>query len=130
MKNYVQMPNIFEANNELMPIAPSFSSNGSKYYDARLIPDDDMAKVLLRSGVPIRFDWENKWLRGEQYAHMLNNIDAYSKTFSMPKLPQKHHPENIYVQPESKCLPFQTWQTGKSTLSELIRSAQTLAFQD
>ena len=52
--------------------------------------------------LPIRFDWENKWLRGDQYAFMLNHIDAYKTTFGMPKLGPKQHPENIYVQPESK----------------------------
>lgn len=33
---------------------------------------------------------------------MLNNIDAYRATFGMEKLREKEHPENIYVQPESK----------------------------
>jgi hypothetical protein len=57
---------------------------------------------LLRSGKPLRFDWENKWLRGDQYAHMLFNLDNYSNVFGMEKLAEKQHPENIYVQPESK----------------------------
>jgi len=50
----------------------------------------------------MRFDWENKWLRGDQYAHMLLNINEYCKQFDMQKLGEKQHPENIYVQPESK----------------------------
>ena len=49
-----------------------------------------------------RFDWENKWLRGDQYAHMLENIDMYCSAFGMEKLGEKQHPENIYIQPESK----------------------------
>lgn len=52
--------------------------------------------------MPIRFDWENKWLRGDQYAHMLYNLDNYSQVFGMQKLAEKQHPENIYIQPESK----------------------------
>jgi len=32
---------------------------------------------VLASKDPIRFDWENKWLKGEEYAHMLRNIDQY-----------------------------------------------------
>jgi len=33
---------------------------------------------------------------------MLNNIDGYKAAFGMQKLGEKQHPENIYVQPESK----------------------------
>jgi hypothetical protein len=87
----------------IMPIPSSTTPNGLRYFDARNVEDDDMIRSLLRGNLPVRFDWENKWLRGDQYAHMLNNIDAYRATFGMPKLGEKQHPENIYVQPESKC---------------------------
>lgn len=80
-----------------MPIAPTITPNGLKYYDSRIVLDEDLAKNLLKTGLPVRFDWENKWLRGEQYAYMLTHIDSYRSTFGMPKLPQKEHPENIYV---------------------------------
>ena len=64
---------------------------------------DDQLRELLKTNLPLRFDWENKWLRGDQYAHMLNNIDAYCKSFSgMAKLGEKQHPENIYLEPQSK----------------------------
>ena len=33
---------------------------------------------------------------------MLYNLDAYSQVFSMPKLNEKEHPENIYIEPISK----------------------------
>lgn len=33
---------------------------------------------------------------------MLNNIEAYQAVFNMAKLREKQHPENIYVQPQSK----------------------------
>jgi hypothetical protein len=33
---------------------------------------------------------------------MLYNLDNYSNVFRMEKLSEKTHPENIYVQPESK----------------------------
>ena len=66
--------------------------------------DEDILKVHLNSRTPLRFDWENKWLRGDQYAHMLNNIDAYCKVFpGQEKLAEKQHPENIYLEPKSKC---------------------------
>ena len=64
--------------------------------------DENEIKQLLQGSQPMRFDWENKWLRGDQYAHMLLNIDEYRKQFGMLKLAEKQHPENIYVQPESK----------------------------
>lgn len=37
---------------------------------------------------------------------MLFNLDNYCQVFGMQKLPEKHHPENIYVQPESKLHTF------------------------
>ena len=33
---------------------------------------------------------------------MLNNIDLYQDCFDMPKLAEKQHPENIYLEPISK----------------------------
>ena len=50
---------------------------------------EDQLKELLKTGRPLRFDWENKWLRGDQYSHMLNNIDAYGQAFGMQKLAEK-----------------------------------------
>jgi hypothetical protein len=61
------------------------------------VSDEDVLRQLARSSLPVRFDWENKWLRGDQYAHMLNNIDAYQAAFGMQKMREKQHPENIYV---------------------------------
>ena len=64
---------------------------------------EDVLKEYLKTERSLRFDWENKWLRGDQYAHMLNNIDTYCKSFSdMEKLGEKQHPENIYLEPISK----------------------------
>ena len=80
-----------------LPIPAMQNSDGSKFYDTRNLQDEDLVRQLLRGNVPLRFDWENKWLRGDQYAHMLNNIDAYMTTFGMHKLREKQHPENIYV---------------------------------
>jgi hypothetical protein len=37
---------------------------------------------------------------------MLFNLDNYSNVFGMDRLSEKQHPENIYVQPESKCFLF------------------------
>lgn len=73
-----------------------------EYVDASQFLHDDQLRLRLKDSMPIRFDWENKWLRGDQYAHMLYNLDNYSKVFGMRKLGEKQHPENIYMQPESK----------------------------
>lgn len=77
-------------------------ANQSKYTDCRCLEDEDQIRQMLKQPKPLRFDWENKWLRGDQYAHMLYNLDNYCQVFGMQKLTEKHHPENIYVQPESK----------------------------
>ena len=79
------------------------AGNPALYNDARSVSDDQL-RALLCSPKPLRFDWENKWLRGDQYAHMLNNIDAYCAAFHMAKLGEKQHPENIYTLPQSKSL--------------------------
>ena len=63
---------------------------------------EESLKELLKLNRPLRFDWENKWLRGDQYAHMLNNIDMYRTAFGMHKMAEKQHPENIYLEPISK----------------------------
>ena len=76
-------------------------ANNGLYHEARAVPDDQL-RALLAGQKPLRFDWENKWLRGDQYAHMLNRIDAYCAAFGMAKHAEKQHPENIYTQPESK----------------------------
>lgn len=83
---------------DMIAVTPS----GHQYYDARKIHDEEFTRHLMRENLPIRFDWENRWLRGDQYAYMLNNIEAYKTTFGMPRLGNKQHPENIYVKPESK----------------------------
>jgi hypothetical protein len=78
-------------------LTPLMTEEGVQYYDARSVTDEDTLRQLLRSNLPLRFDWENKWLRGDQYAHMLNHIDAYQAVFGMKKMREKEHPENIYV---------------------------------
>jgi len=74
----------------------------SNFIDSRYLEDDEEQRKAFRGSKPIRFDWENKWLRGDQYAHMLYNLDNYSSVFGMQKLGEKTHPENIYVEPKSK----------------------------
>ena len=73
------------------------------WIDAVDVSEENL-RELLKTKKPLRFDWENKWLRGDQYAHMLNHIDAYKEAFGMEKLAEKQHPENIYLEPQSKSL--------------------------
>lgn len=89
-------------NTEKEEYSPYLNAPTEHYIDVRNMEDDDLLKKLLVSKKPLRFDWENKWLRGDQYAHMLKHIDGYCTVFNMHKLGEKQHPENIYVQPESK----------------------------
>jgi hypothetical protein len=50
----------------------------------------------------MKFDWENKWLKGEEYAHILNNLDIYCKDYNLVKFPAKTHPSSIYTEPQSR----------------------------
>lgn len=56
---------------------------------------------LLKCGAtkPILFDLQNTWLKGEQYAHILQNQDRYCQTFGIQKYECKKHPESIYIYP-------------------------------
>jgi len=58
------------------------------------------------SAAAIEFDWKNKWLRGEEYAYILKNIDSYCKAFRMVKLPSKTHPASIYTEPQDGMVYF------------------------
>jgi len=64
--------------------------------------DEHTLQEMLKGDVPIKFDWANKWLKGDEYAHILAHIDEYSQAFGLEKLAPKTHPDCIYVQPQSK----------------------------
>jgi len=49
----------------LSSIRPQMTQDGVLFYDSRYISDDEQVKQLLRGTTPVRFDWENKWLRGD-----------------------------------------------------------------
>ena len=59
---------------------------------------------ILKGGTtkPILFDLQNTWLKGEQYAHILQNQDRYCQTFGIHKYDYKQHPESIYIDPKGK----------------------------
>ncbi len=60
----------------------------------------------MKNSALIKFDWEHRWLKGEEYAHILNNMDSYCQNYQMLKFEQKTHPESIYTDPESKFFLF------------------------
>jgi hypothetical protein len=43
------------------------------------------------------FDWCNKWLKGEEYFHILNRMEEYCRVFNLEKFAPKEHPECIYI---------------------------------
>ena len=46
-----------------------------------------------------KYDWENNWLKGHQYANILTRMDEYCAEFNFQKCAPKEHPENIYTCP-------------------------------
>mmetsp|Transcript_33422 Transcript_33422/g.58575 ORF Transcript_33422/g.58575 Transcript_33422/m.58575 type:complete len:221 (+) Transcript_33422:1150-1812(+) len=62
--------------------------------------------LQLATGEVVRFSWESKWLKGEEYCHILQNVDLYCSSFGFQKLSNKCHPESIYVQPQNGLIYF------------------------
>ena len=48
----------------------------SMFVDATKAREQELDS-FLKSDVPIKFDWENRWLKGEEYAHILQRIEKY-----------------------------------------------------
>ncbi len=48
----------------------------------------------------VPFDWKNKWLKGDEYYHILMNAEQYASTFAFEKFPPKTHPPSTYTGPE------------------------------
>jgi hypothetical protein len=48
-----------------LPMQPLLTEDGVNYFDSRNVTDDELLRQLLRTNLPVRFDWENKWLRGD-----------------------------------------------------------------
>ena len=63
----------------------------------------------------VAFDWDNRWLKGEEYAHMLKNIEAYCEGYGMKKYPRRCHPDDIYLRPRNGFIYF---MEGSSVGSE------------
>jgi len=48
-----------------------------------------------------KFEWCDKWLKGEEYYHILTHADLYSKVYNLKKYPPKTHPPSTYTNPTS-----------------------------
>ncbi|CDW72180.1 UNKNOWN [Stylonychia lemnae] len=81
------------------------SQEGLDYIRAKNTTESELQEVL-RGDTPIELDWQNRWLKGEEYAHILNRIDKYCEVFKLLKYSQKTHPESIYIQPENGMIYF------------------------
>ena len=63
----------------------------------------------------LAFDWDNRWLKGEEYAHMLKNTEGYCENYSMKKYSRRCHPDDIYLRPRNGFIYF---MEGSSVGSE------------
>ena len=52
----------------------------------------------------IKYDWCDKWLKGEEYYHILTRAELYAKVFDFKKYPPKTHPPSTYTSPTSNFL--------------------------
>ena len=57
-----------------------------------------------------KFEWESRWLKGEEYSHILKNIQKYSEEFSFQVLGKKTHPLEIYQKPTNGLIYFMQGQ--------------------
>ena len=63
----------------------------------------------------VEYDWENRWLTGQEYANMLNHMDEYWDSYNFEIYNYKCHPDNIYIKPANGMIYF---VEGKSIGSE------------
>lgn len=52
-------------------------------------------------GEAVKFDWVGKWLKGDEYYHILTHAELYIKTYHFEKYPPKTHPPSTYSDPIS-----------------------------
>ena len=45
------------------------------------------------------FDWTKKWLRGDEYHHILTHAELYINVYNFAKYPPKTHPPTTYTDP-------------------------------
>lgn len=60
---------------------------------------EGVMRPLFEQRKVIKFDWENRWLKGEEYFYILANMENYMKYMALEKFGVKRHPESIYIEP-------------------------------
>lgn len=63
----------------------------------------------------IDFGWSEKWLTGDEYAHILKNAEMYCREFGFVKCGPRQHPMAIYEEPYNGLMYF---VEGKTVGSE------------
>lgn len=64
-------------------------------------PDTGQNRGSMGESQAIRFDWDEKWLKGDEYYHILKNADLYAQVYNFMKYPPKAHPSSTYTNPTS-----------------------------
>ena len=76
-------------------------TKSESFVNAIKATDQELSEIL-KGDIPIKLDWANRWLKGDEYAHILTRMNEYCSSFGLQKFSQKTHPECIYTSPESK----------------------------
>ena len=63
--------------------------------------NDKPLNINFESKLILKFDWINKWLKGEEYYYILKNAEEYINHFQIQKYKPKNHPISIYLDPIS-----------------------------
>ena len=70
--------------------------------ELKKLPQD---KGLVKKAIPgsglVKFDWNNKWLKGDEYHYILTHANLYIQELHFGKYPPKTHPISIYTAPIS-----------------------------
>lgn len=75
--------------------------------------EGEESEKVEQSAVPaqaVRFDWDNKWLKGDEYYHILTHADLYVQAFNLAKYPPKTHPITTYNSPKSTFVLDDRWR--------------------
>lgn len=57
-----------------------------------------------------KFDWDSKWLKGDEYYHILTHADQYINHYNFAKYPPKTHPLATYNEPKSILVVRDRWR--------------------
>lgn len=89
------------------------SSNDNSWSSEEGAREEGGTGVEPAPGRAVPFDWEKRWLKGHEYSHILQNMEAYSETYGFRRYEQKTHPKEIYSEPVSTLWPMQMdWSTS------------------